>query len=437
MVNYAPGFERAGKVAGGVAGAGAAGVLDQLLSPLDLPRQAAWNVINKPVQAAQQGDASLLAGLLPALAGLAVGVGTANPLLGALVAGGAQGLGSAVSEPTFSAPTVQDLTGTDDAATNFLVGALTDPMTFIGGATGAKMGGEAGAKFGQNLTEAALWRGPRYATTAEDLAKMVDQSPIKMGEMIGGQVGQGLTRGQYLEKNILGQLRSSPDALAEIMPGSTPSASGSESLFFRRPDGGGTLVRGPQLDVNLADPATGMLPPPSMVPGPRPDIPEMLQAARSKQIPGTSLRIEQVEPVQPALDYLRDLPEGRIREQSYWNTRNVSDQMMRDIGDIGGNPWDMIHGKNVGFDSEGALKIFDPGAVSQVPLGADMVQRDPNMIENLLLKLLGSDQAIQREIALQVGSRQPKIPSWMFAQYQPKPMSSQDLISSMNPTVKL
>lgn len=437
MVNYAPGFERAGKVAGGVAGAGAAGVLDQLLSPLDLPRQAAWNLIHKPVQASQQGDASLLAGLLPALAGIAVGLGTANPLLGALVAGGAQGLGSAVSEPTFSAPTVQDLTGTDDSATNFLVGALTDPLTFIGGGVGAKMGGEAGAKFGQNLTDAALWRGPRYATTAEDLAKMVDQSPIKMGEMFGGQVGQGLTRGQYLEKNILGQLRSSPDALAEIMPGSTAAASGSESMFFRRPDGGGTLVRGPQLDPSLFDPNTGMLQPPTLMPGPRPDIPEMLQAARSKAIPGTSLRIEQVAPVEPALEYVRDLPQGSIRDQSYWNLRNVSDQMMRDIGERGGFPWDVSGGRNVGFDADGALKVFDPGAVSQAPLVADMIQREPGMVENLLLKLLGSDQAIQRELALRVGHQEPAIPPWLFAQARPRVMPPQDMAALMAPTVKL
>src|SRR5262245_12900066 len=139
MPNYAQPLETIGRGTGataGAAGGGFLGTLGELLEPLDWPRQALWNLIRSPYEAINQGSWEPLLGALPGAAGLLAG-GPLGAFAGTVLAGGAQGLGKtiggAAGTNAFEAPSVQDLTGTDDFATNLVAGMLTDPLTYAGG----------------------------------------------------------------------------------------------------------------------------------------------------------------------------------------------------------------------------------------------------------------------------------------------------------------
>ena len=79
---------------------------------------------------------SHLLGMIPGAAGAALGGAVGGPLgvltgsgLGALL----QGAGHATGSEAFNAPSVSDLTGTEDFLPNFAAGLLTDPLTYAGG----------------------------------------------------------------------------------------------------------------------------------------------------------------------------------------------------------------------------------------------------------------------------------------------------------------
>jgi hypothetical protein len=123
-----------------------------VLAPLDYPRKALYNTVASPFRAMQSGNASDLIGMIPGIAGGALGGLVGGPLgvlAGSALGGALYGAGEASGRPEFNAPSVSDLTGTEDFLPNMAAGVLTDPLTFAGlgqawrGAKGALAGGEA------------------------------------------------------------------------------------------------------------------------------------------------------------------------------------------------------------------------------------------------------------------------------------------------------
>lgn len=114
--------------------------LFDLLTPLDYPRRAVANAGAK-LGGLLSGDTSFgdaLMGAAPALLGGAAGLMTGNPLLmGALAAGGLQGLGEATGQEAFEAPTPQDVAqamggSPDSFLGTALANAAIDPLTYAG-----------------------------------------------------------------------------------------------------------------------------------------------------------------------------------------------------------------------------------------------------------------------------------------------------------------
>jgi hypothetical protein len=135
-------------VGGAVAGGTGASLLEQLgslLTPLDWPRQALWNM----VEGLGSGD---FLKALPGIGGLALSI-PFGPLAG--MAAGALGQGALgnLFGDRFEASRVSDLTSKiggdpESFGQNLLVGALTDPLTALGGLGGFRAGGAAASQLG-------------------------------------------------------------------------------------------------------------------------------------------------------------------------------------------------------------------------------------------------------------------------------------------------
>lgn len=116
--------------------------LGRILEPLDYPRQALYNLVSSPMKAWETGDPSHLLGAIPGAAGAVLGGLVGGPLgvlAGSALGGTLQGVGQATGREEFNAPTVSDLTGTEDFLPNLAVGMATDPLTYagLGGTWGA------------------------------------------------------------------------------------------------------------------------------------------------------------------------------------------------------------------------------------------------------------------------------------------------------------
>lgn len=135
---------RALGIGAGTAGFGASvhgSGLGELLEPLDYPRQALYNAVRSPFKAVETGDWSHLLGAIPGIAGGALGLALGGPvgmLAGSALGGALQGFGKSTGREEFNAPSVSDLTGTEDFLPNLAVGMLTDPLTYAGGLGVAK-----------------------------------------------------------------------------------------------------------------------------------------------------------------------------------------------------------------------------------------------------------------------------------------------------------
>lgn len=153
---------------GATLGAGAAlhgAGLGKVLEPLDYPRQALYNLVKSPLKAMETGDASHLLGAIPGLAGAVLGGVVGGPvgvLAGSALGGALQGVGKASGREEFVAPSVSDITGTEDFLPNLAVGVATDPLTYAG--LGATWG--AGAKALKGMKAAA--------TPIDDLVRAAD-----------------------------------------------------------------------------------------------------------------------------------------------------------------------------------------------------------------------------------------------------------------------
>jgi len=393
MPNYADPFEAAGRAAGGTAGAaggGLLGALGSILEPLDYPRQALWNLVRAAGRAitgeGEWSDALRAApgALGGALAGGLAATGVGAPLgilAGSALGGLSQGIGKAADSETFQAPEVKDLTGTDDFLTNALVGGALDPMTYAGGIGGAARGAKAGREFGQGLEAAAAWRGPRYTGGAETLSTAMANSGHKAGENTLG--------------DLVRMISENPDTLSELAPGSTYLGHGQQTLAFRTPEGGVTSFMTPSWhEGNILT---------------RPDIPEMLQASRSKLYTGAKdvalpIRVEHtpyldrpISPRQPSESLLQYMNRAGSEVES------VAEPWKRELAQRGIDFLDN-HPGNYGIAPSGQRFILDPESVqgfrgAELPRVPDMAAAEPTRFQSALLDMLGADKSVRNEIA--------------------------------------
>jgi hypothetical protein len=222
---------------GSTLGAGAAihgAGLGQILQPLDWPRQAAYNLFAAPYRALETGDPSELLGAIPGASGAILGGAVGGPLgvlAGSILGGGLQGAGQATGFEQFNAPTVEDLSGTDEFIPNFLLGALTDPLTYAGGS--------------------AAWRAARPAGNA--LVRDVEEGAGLAGKSGSWPIGQAMAKkkGKPSPENLLGDAEKIPIVKSQKQGGSTV-----HSLLLDGEDIGGMDLQNPSvksMEKNAAD----------------------------------------------------------------------------------------------------------------------------------------------------------------------------------------
>lgn len=324
----------------GAAGGGLLGAMGRALEPLDYPRQSLWNL---PGKLAEGDFAAALPGLMGLGAGgLAAATGLGLPAaigIGSLVGGGLQGVGLQSNPEAFAAPTPEDVTGSDNVLLNMLVGAAGDPLTYAGGFGGRK----AGLKAGNYLEDAALARGPLYST---------DEN--KLLAALGNQTGWGEV-GPRIEA-----MKASPyweDILRELPDEPMRIASGAEATVGIPMNDPQAVVRiggGPStLDVRRDFAKQGMG---SIAPDVRPNIPPMLQPARSVEI--GPYRVEH-------LPYMETLGSkgavGQAMRDSSHPFRQALAPLEDEIAASGMSPADM-HPGNVGrVPGSDRFFVTDPG----------------------------------------------------------------------------
>lgn len=407
MPNYASPFAALG-AAGGAAGGGFLGSLGKFLEPLDYARQAAWNM---PRKLAEGDFGAALPGLLGLGTGALAATGVGAPLamlLGTLAGGTAQGIGKAGDEERFAAPTGEDalkaLGGDPDSGGgmvgSMLLSALGDPLTMSGFVGGHR----AGAKFGKGLEELATARGPQFPGGVEKLGVGLP-SLEPMGSV--PERAKGILQSPHL-KEILG----------EIPPGHRPLGSGIDAIGTGTPGGGlgdpSGVVRiggGPgsfdtmRMDMHFPLGASGPSVDIPTAPSPRPDLPEMLQPARSRAI--GPYRVEHVPraniggyPIK-ASD-ARDRLINQLEDRGYQATQNPMG-LLHGGGDL--------HAGNLGMTPEGRFAVTDPGAVlsGDKPVLPGNVNVVPEVaggrFKNWLLDRLGANESVQAEIEAELAKQ--------------------------------
>ncbi|HET6575701.1 MAG TPA: hypothetical protein VFG68_19025 [Fimbriiglobus sp.] len=249
-----------------------------------------------------------------------------------------------------------------------------DPTTLIGGAVGARLG----RLGGRALEGAAMARGPGYATTAEDLLRQV------------GRLDDPETAIRRIE-NIQ---QMAPQAFAEVPEGSKLLNAGAEGFAARTPAGDVVRVGGV-----LNDRPDGVF-------RGRPISPDVLQATRAADYPGTKFRNIRAERVPFA---------ERVGDESYWgrpgfnndpSRLNALDQRLEPtglgFGDRKADNAGIYRGRDV---------VIDPGAVDELPGYAGGFQTvtpagDPFAMSRAILDLLGGQPAMRR--ALDAGLAAPR-----------------------------
>ena len=167
----------AGATVGGGAAVHGAGLGD-IFTPLDAPRRALDNAIASPFRAMKTGDYSKLLGAIPGIAGGALAGSIGGPigiLAGSLLGGFGQILGESTGSEIFNAPSISEITGTEDFLPNFIVGSLTDPMTYAG------LGGT--WKAGKAALGAKALASPIEETAARAVAKQAIPEALPIAKM--------------------------------------------------------------------------------------------------------------------------------------------------------------------------------------------------------------------------------------------------------------
>lgn len=404
MPAYTAPFAAAGAAAGG----GFLGGLGRMLEPLDYGRQALWNM---PRKLAEGDIGAALPGLLGLGTGALAATGVGTPLamlLGTLAGGTAQGIGKAADDERFAAPTGDDalkaLGGDPDSGGgmvgSMLLSALGDPLTMSGFVGGHR----AGANFGKGLEELATARGPQFPGGVEKLGVGLP-SLEPMGSV--PERAKGILQSPHL-KEILGEIPTGHRPLGagiDAIGTGTPGGIAGDASGVVRIGGGPGSIDTMRMDMHYPLGASGPGVDIPTAPSPRPDLPEMLQPARSRAI--GPYRVEHVpranmgaDPLasQSAQDQLINQLEGR----GYQATQNPMG-LLHGGGDL--------HAGNLGMTPEGRFAVTDPGAVLSgdkpvLPGNVNVVpEATGGRIKNWLLDRLGASESVQAEIEAELAKQ--------------------------------
>lgn len=264
--------------------------------------------------------------------------------------------------------------GLADAALGFGVDTLTDPLTLLGGAGGAR----AGLRLGGRLDDVARQMGPGYATTYDDIIGMVRAAPAERLDDV-----QALDHIRALNE-------ANPRVWSEVAPGSRFLGAGQEGTAFATP--GGRAVR---LELpTMVEPYTDAVRPGRPLAGP------VLQASRAVDYPALAGEYGGLTPrgVPSHLARVEHTPLAKLDPTGdYWFKRGGAmgrtrmGDLKADAGAVGLNFWDK-HAGNVGL-VDGVPKIIDPGAVTAVPgyEGGFQAVAQAGETSPLLRALLGGD----------------------------------------------
>lgn len=356
-------------------------MLEDILELLDLPRQAAVNVGRGLF------DSENAVGALPGLLGMlgtaglaATGFGLPLALLGGSAIGGAGQLaGNMTGRREFVAPTTGEIAnswfGDDGFLPSLVAGAVTDPLTYVGGIGGAR----AGARAGRGLESAAVAAGPGYKGQSA-LAEAIKAADLA----IDGRTGWGSHFTKKFEQLTPDQVNR---VAGEIPEGSTFLGNGMDALAFRTP-------QGDVLRVGAIFDQVGQG---------RPIAESMLPATRTVDLPLTGLETKGVR--------VERSPLAEMKPDSYWERlqlrpgmtareKRMAQTPMESVADAarrdGMEFWDN-HGGNVALYRDKPV-IIDPGAVSagaEVPRFPAIVASDR---QSPLLRLLGSQGRVRRQL---------------------------------------
>lgn len=343
---------------------------------LDKPRQALSNMVS----GIGEGDIAKAApGLLGLLSGGLAATGVGIPLsvlIGSAAAGLGQGIGESI-DPSLQADSSNvaggkmasmfglDPDSTAGQAVGVLGTALTDPMSYAGLGLGSKLGARAGA----GLERAAIARGPRYGTTAEDLL-----SQIKGINTAGLPSVARTPTGDFVHP-LYNALSGSPHAsqiAAELQPGAKIIKAGGEGVSFLNPTGDVTRI--------------GITP--SGFPG-RPMVDEMLQPTRSLMSPGqrSGIMTERVPFLTDAGSEAASAARSPLADSLREKALNFSDMTPENVGFLKGSP-----------------KVLDPTAVKSAGFTGDYAPMlsaadQPSRPMNAILSALGSDRKLRAALA--------------------------------------
>ncbi len=323
----------------------------------------------------------------------------------------------------------QDLTGLDDGSLLSTIGNIgaevaLDPLMFAGAGLGRMLG--------RGASEAAVARGPRYATSEDDIQRMFTEA--------GGGVEKtslGMTEAQGRAMPHIREITQGDNAgrlMSEIHPESTLLGAGWEGVAFKQPDG--TVLRLGQQAAGPGRPiADGVLTPNSSL-----DVAKLnrfddegnslAQAVAS----GNVNRVERM----PFAD--------NVGNDSFWRSRNPEtmltpgddlrqtlknsgleyhDPHVGNVGTIGGRPVVIDPGAvrpadvqklkqqqydewKYRVDNESPLyrngppeppPVFDHPPSFSGPYSPVTEARDPSRLMNMLLDGVGSDDAVRRAYA--------------------------------------
>lgn len=430
MPNYADPFGRVGAGLGAAGGAAASGGLLQsvgkMLEPLDYARQALWNAPGKLLD----GDwKAALPGVLGVLGGAglaATGLGLPLALAGGSAIGAlGQGIGKAVNEERFAAPSADDLVrslGGDPEsaggmAASFGLGALGDPLTYAGGAFGGKAGHTAGRAVGRDLEQAAVARGPRYPGGSGKLETM-RAPPLGLDATFPDRMTQGMVDHRLLS------LMSSPYAeqvLGEIPAGSKYLGAGVEASAFRTPEGHVIrLAGGPgSYEVSKMPPGRFQSQQEAIekiragsgdLPAARLNIPEVLQPARDVAV--GPYRVEHLNtmemlPRQAPRDMAMEFnaAKGQIDGRLVGNGYIPEDTHVGNLGRTPGtNTYFVTDGGAVLPRNEFPFNASGPPTPVDAPRSNTIVAQQPGWMKNKILDLLGADKSVQEEIAAKLAA---------------------------------
>lgn len=242
--------------------------------------------------------------------------------------------------------------GLGGKALGFGAEVATDPLTFIGGGIGARVGKAA--------ERAAVARGPQWGTTADDLNRMVQE--FKASGVAPEFANAATRRAEFISR--------SPLALAEIPEGANILGVGAEGMAFAGPGGVTRLGRD----------AAGF--------SGRPVNDAILQASRTREIPlnaATSIRSEVLPKALGVGDESIFTPEvmSRLDDSLAQSGARLTD---RHLGNVG-----MVEGRPVVIDP-GALDLASgfSGATQPVTQAAQS-----GTLMNTLLDALGSNETIR------------------------------------------